>query len=308
MMPSKVTVPDLSGTTLVDARAKLQALNLAVGQRAWQEDATKDSNTVLSQSPTPNARVNKGAAVDLVISRQPREMQVVVPPLVGKSLDAARQALEDRQLAVGNIGREASAGKAPNIVLNEFPSAGEKVKNGSKVDLMVSEAAAPPVNGGQKPPAMVTVPMLLKRPIKDAEIQLQQLGLSIGSIQKEVRADLSPGTVLNQRPAYGQQVQPGSKIDLTFSVMASCRAGYVFRGASPTDHVCVVPAVRAQALNDNAQAAARRAGGGSYGPDTCKQGYVWRDAFLNDHVCVTPATRKQAAEDNAATSSRIIPS
>src|SRR4051812_33350064 len=69
----------------------------------------------------------------------------------------------------------------------------------------------------------------------------------------------------------------------------TCLQGYVWRGATAADHVCVTPAVRTQVANDNALAAARRSpGGGPYGPDTCLQGYVWRGATAADHVCVTP--------------------
>jgi hypothetical protein len=86
---------------------------------------------------------------------------------------------------------------------------------------------------------------------------------------------------------------------------SSCLSGYVWREASPTDHVCVSPDIRAQSMNDNALAASRRAGNGPYGPDTCKEGFVWRDAFPGDHVCVLPATRSQAGTDNTAAQSRI---
>lgn len=79
----------------------------------------------------------------------------------------------------------------------------------------------------------------------------------------------------------------------------TCAEGYVWREASPNDHVCVTPNVREQARDDNAQAGSHRnPNGGAYGPDTCLQGFVWRDAFAGDHVCVTPRTRDQAAQDN----------
>ncbi len=88
----------------------------------------------------------------------------------------------------------------------------------------------------------------------------------------------------------------------------TCIQGYVWREASPTDHVCVTPNVRDQAAYDNSQASARRnPNGGPYGPDTCLQGYVWREAFPNDHVCVTPETRAQAQYDNSQAQSRIAP-
>ena len=98
-----------------------------------------------------------------------------------------------------------------------------------------------------------------------------------------------------------------------------CKQGFVWREAFEFDHVCVVPATRAQAWSDNAQAAARRQpGGGPFGPDTCRQGFVWREAEKNnplmaeatgapDHVCVTPPVRSAAAADNAAALTRNAP-
>jgi hypothetical protein len=88
----------------------------------------------------------------------------------------------------------------------------------------------------------------------------------------------------------------------------TCRQGFVWREAcGPNDHVCVTGATRAQAAQDNSQAASRRSPtGGPYGPDTCKQGFVWREACgPEDHVCVIGATRTQAAQDDAQALSRF---
>lgn len=85
----------------------------------------------------------------------------------------------------------------------------------------------------------------------------------------------------------------------------TCMAGYVWREAVPSDHVCVTPKVRQQTALDNQAAGSRRDPQGAYGSDTCLSGYVWREAFTNDHVCVTPAVRRQAAYDNAMAQSRI---
>lgn len=84
----------------------------------------------------------------------------------------------------------------------------------------------------------------------------------------------------------------------------TCRQGYVWREAIPSDHVCVTPGTRAQTAYDNSQASFRRNPTGPYGSDTCIQGYVWREAFANDHVCVTPQVRAQAAYDNSQAASR----
>jgi hypothetical protein len=85
----------------------------------------------------------------------------------------------------------------------------------------------------------------------------------------------------------------------------TCLDGYVWRGAVPTDHVCVTPLVRMQTAQENDQAALHRSPtGGPYGADTCLNGYVWRGAVANDHVCVIPPRRQQARNDNAQAAAR----
>ena len=87
----------------------------------------------------------------------------------------------------------------------------------------------------------------------------------------------------------------------------TCLDGYVWRGAIPTDHVCVTPLVRMQTAQENDQAAARRSpAGGPDGPDTCIAGYVWREAVANDHVCVMAPRRQQARNDNAQAAARRV--
>jgi hypothetical protein len=97
-------------------------------------------------------------------------------------------------------------------------------------------------------------------------------------------------------------------VTITSAMAGRCIQGYVWREASPSDHVCVTGATRSQAQQDNAQAAARRnPGGGAFGPDTCRQGFVWREAFAGDHVCVTVATRSQTQDDNSHAADRSNP-
>jgi hypothetical protein len=251
LTPKQVTVPDLSGNTLQDATAKLEALHFKVGRTRFQPDATKDPNIVLNQSPVPNEQVKSGTAVDLLLSQPPP--MVEIPSVVGKPLNTAEQALQDLHLTVGNVSHEPRSDVARNTVLDEFPKPGKKVEPGTAVDLVVADASGTSSGQGQPASSLVQVPNVFGA----------------------------------GRPR--------------------CLKGYVWRQASPNDFVCVTPAVSNETLNDNTQAAVRRAGGGPYGPDSCKQGYVWRDAFPNDHVCVPPETRSQAAADNAAASSRISP-
>ena len=85
----------------------------------------------------------------------------------------------------------------------------------------------------------------------------------------------------------------------------TCLDGFVWRQATPRDHVCVTPEVRAQTARDNAlapAAAARRPA--PSGPTCASPGYVWREALPGDHVCVTPATWQQVHDDNLTAGAR----
>lgn len=75
-----------------------------------------------------------------------------------------------------------------------------------------------------------------------------------------------------------------------------CVQGFVWREASPSDHVCVTPQVRTQTAQDNASAERER----------CIPGHVWREAYEADHVCVTPQVRAQAWDDNSKKDARTV--
>ncbi len=149
LWPRQPTVPDLSGSTLPDAVSKLEAASLVVGSMSYQQDAQNAPNTVLSQSPPPNTRVQRRTAIDLVLARPtasvaaPRAL-VEVPRLTGKSLPAAKTALGNLHLAVGSISQEPRPDVAQNTVLDEFPKPGKDVERGTAVDLVVSQVSSQP--------------------------------------------------------------------------------------------------------------------------------------------------------------------
>jgi hypothetical protein len=121
------------------------------------------------------------------------------------------------------------------------------------------------------------------------------------SISLIVLFALSMGAALiNAAPAEETKKIPGCEYGPD-----TCKQGYVWREARPSDHVCVTPEVREQARIDNSLATERyQPGGGGSGSLTCKSGFVWRDAWDGDGVCVTPETRDQAKRDNRLAESR----
>jgi hypothetical protein len=83
---------------------------------------------------------------------------------------------------------------------------------------------------------------------------------------------------------------------------ASCRQGYVWRGAFTGDNVCVTPDRRKAVEQESANSAftATLASTSLNGPRLCKPGFVWRAARPADVICVTPQSREQVKAENAS--------
>jgi hypothetical protein len=77
----------------------------------------------------------------------------------------------------------------------------------------------------------------------------------------------------------------------------TCVDGYVWREAFPNDFVCVTPAGRKKAADQNAAAAANHLAHSA----SCKPGFDWREASgpgNGDNVCVSEDDRQQAINEN----------
>jgi hypothetical protein len=121
----------------------------------------------------------------------------------------------------------------------------------------------------------------------------RQLGSSAGAGQGPPLQTLSAnGVTITLQGTAGNS----ATVSISTTLAQACTSGYVWRQAGSIDRVCVTPAARQQAANDNAAAGSRHVSGS----DTCKSPYVWREAYPGDHVCVTLATRASAQADDAA--------
>src|SRR4051794_2930685 len=88
-----VAVPNLISQPESDAKKLLTNSDLEVGNIKRQPCEDQAKGNVCSQSPGQNSKVKKGSAVDFVVSTG--APKVAVPSVLGKSLDEAKQILED---------------------------------------------------------------------------------------------------------------------------------------------------------------------------------------------------------------------
>ena len=90
---SPVDVPDVKGESVEDAKADLQDAGLKVEIASTQVNSEYDKGDVAQQTPAADKQAASGDTVTLTISKGP--VMVEVPDVVGKSVDDAKQELED---------------------------------------------------------------------------------------------------------------------------------------------------------------------------------------------------------------------
>lgn len=130
--PEPRTIPDgLVGEPVEDATATLKGLGLTVATSdAFSDSITKGN--VISVKPGVGQRAERGATVELVVSKGPEN--VAVPDVGGMSVIDAASAIEDAGLKVAD-----TRGSPRRRVVVTDPAAGTLVKKGTKVTLITAD-------------------------------------------------------------------------------------------------------------------------------------------------------------------------
>jgi eukaryotic-like serine/threonine-protein kinase len=224
-------VPGVVGLTEAEAIAKITAAGFDPDKKGVQPSADVPAGDVARQDPENGARIEKGKTVGYWVSSG--EGKVVVPDVVNKSAVNAAAILTKAGLIpepTDEVNTEVPVG----TVLRQNPEAGKEVDAGTTVTIVVAAGS----NTVMVPDFGVgitnqTVAMSL----------LNSMNL-LAKVQA-VDSQLPGGTVVDQNPKGGTEVQPGSPVTLYVS-------------NAPVVTTVKVPAVAALGLTE-AQAKARLA-------------------------------------------------
>src|SRR5215213_2972989 len=128
--------------------------------------------------------------------------QVAIKSVVGMTWPEAKSTLEQQGFVVGpRVDKESNS--PPNVVLAQTPKAGTLSEVGSTVTLTVAV-----------PPAKVNVPNLQCLSLADAATALGS-DLTLGSKTTTTSDACPPDTIVSQNPKAGEQVDPGTIVDVT---------------------------------------------------------------------------------------------
>jgi len=161
--------------------------------------------------------------LDLGLRRWVRgEGSFPVPDMVGLSRDEAYQTASRRGLLLEEGPAEFDAWLPAGFVLRQRPQAPEEVKEGRRVKVVLSAG-----------PRLTAVPELRGASERQARLELEDLGLSVGHWTRAPGAE-EAGRVLATRPAGGTRLPRGGRVDLLLS-SGSKQDGYLLPDLSRLD-------------------------------------------------------------------------
>jgi len=200
---SFITLPDLKGKTVDEARVLCDPLGIKLAIEDEIEDDSKPAKTIISQNPSSGDPVEAGDTVNLVISKE--IMLYEIENYVGKFIEDTEKVLKDANLIVNVIYEDSQ--KEKGTILRQSPDSGKKLKEKSEVTLYVS-------GGFDMSNSFISVPKLSGRTYAEAVELLNSVGLKMGPVAGSMNPSDSSKVLAQAIPA-GSMVKAGCEVSVT---------------------------------------------------------------------------------------------
>ncbi|MFQ5822922.1 MAG: PASTA domain-containing protein [bacterium] len=134
----EIQVPNLIGLSETNAEETLKSLGLRIGERDYQYVPNEPPEVVIAQSKEPKSMVKMSTAIDITVSLGQAHKNVIVPSVLGKTLEAAKRDIEKSGLTLGKVRYQVLNNFLPNTVIDQSISDGLTVARGDTIDLVIT--------------------------------------------------------------------------------------------------------------------------------------------------------------------------
>ncbi|UCG06462.1 MAG: PASTA domain-containing protein [Desulfobacterales bacterium] len=134
------------------------------------------------------------------------EDTVIVPDLVGKDVVYTLEFLSDLELNTKVKGSEYSDNIPKNHVIFHDPSAGEEIKKGRDVRIIIS-----------KGPKSISMPNLLSLTVQQAGLIMEENGVCQGELSQIYSESMEKDHIIAQVPSPGSMITRGTCVDFLIS-------------------------------------------------------------------------------------------
>jgi serine/threonine-protein kinase len=202
--PGQVTIPDLKNLSEADATARLEELNLAVGNTQTENSPDVAAGMVTKSEPSAGQPVQEGSDVVLYTSTG----KTTLPNVIGQSKDGAQSQLQNVGLGTIQWDEEESDEVPPGTVVRTDPEAGD-VPQGQSVTVFLATAPEP---------EETTVPVdLVGKTVEEAQVSCTGSQVTCVEASQEPSETIEEGRVIRSDPPPGATVEQGARINLVVS-------------------------------------------------------------------------------------------
>ncbi|HHX14383.1 MAG TPA: Stk1 family PASTA domain-containing Ser/Thr kinase [Clostridiales bacterium] len=211
-----VTVPELKGKTIAEAKEELEAVDLKLVIGDTVEDSEYPAGQIVSQDPEAGNKVRPGGSVTANISGgQPKG---TVPNVVTLTLEAAKLNLETQNYTNIKVVEEFSD-EEKGIVIKQNPEGGTQAEVDTEIKLTVSKGAEI---------VSTIVPRLTGHTVAKAEKELEKQKLLLNKKYK-----YKPSNEVQADRIMDQSIPPGTSVDSGTEVTITISTGPADSGANP---------------------------------------------------------------------------
>jgi beta-lactam-binding protein with PASTA domain/tRNA A-37 threonylcarbamoyl transferase component Bud32 len=198
-----LVVPDVAGKSQLDALTALHDVGIDDVTLATRPDPDVVAGLADGTQPPAGSPVQPNERVTMYVSTGPPA--IVVPDVSGDDLKTAAQTLTALGLRSRTGPGVHSATVRPGLVARTDPVGGSSLAKGETVILLPSLG-----------PLMVSVPNIVSLPLEQAAATLRRLGLKLTTAIVP-SPEIPARTVIDQEPAAGATVPPGSTVTADIS-------------------------------------------------------------------------------------------
>ena len=201
-----VSVPDLTGKGLAEAKGLLEKKDLSLSQRGCEFNDQWPKGRIVRQVPAAGSKIRVTKVIQVFISSGSEK--VAVPALEGRSLEAALPLLKDSGLFKGKLTQIHTPRFPAGKILAQRPQAKEAAERNSAIGLLVSQ--------GDREERYV-MPDLIGKNAATVIDQLKAMDFMIGDSRSTYYPGLGKGIIIKQSPPNGYKIQKRNLITLEVS-------------------------------------------------------------------------------------------
>jgi serine/threonine-protein kinase len=201
-----VSIPDLIGRTLEEAREEMAKKRLTLVQKGEKFDSQWERGRIIFQEPSLGSRIKINKTVRVILSAGSEK--VVIPDFTGKNLQNIFSLLKEAGLRKGKVAQVHTSQYAAGKIIAQQPQAFEEIGRNTPLSFLVSQ--------GEREKRYL-MPDLIGKRASRVIAQLKERDFRLGDLRYSYYPGLESGIIIKQFPPQGFRIQKRNLITMEVS-------------------------------------------------------------------------------------------